>query len=393
MQHNDERKIYWYLDKSFCADAPPTDYGFYSRFFASGFAWYIFYHYLLFLGLAAVWVAIFRLVWDPTEFVDKYYSHVGVGLLSVVVGYIYYNWAGECTTRFERRATYYIEIVEKISNIAATIASVLPSSETLQRRVHAENASLHIRQHDVPREVETRAIVRDISTLLCALVVAVNSTFVCDARRLSHPARRCIVDLPLTPQLFAEMQHMAPDIEPAFQHEYRPRASSCCCGSLEHQRYAQVILMVILRRLNQLKHACALDASDLTSINFALETYRQHFDSAMAFSDVYMYRLYQSFFFAVLSLYFFIMPLLFWGSFDLWVLLVYPPTILLIGGVFIITRWLGDPFEGDSVYNRLDHERRKDETCRNMYHLFARYTRAPERVLSTPDTVLKLNFG
>jgi len=376
------RKLYWYLDIR-STEPAISDYGCWNQFFKSGFLLYLFKYYLAFLLLSFFWVAVFRLVYDPTELVQYYYSHTGVALLTVVIGYIYYNWAGECTARFERRATAYIELVESVYNMATTISWILPSHENLKKDFVTHRASENTVHMDMEERMTVEELIHDIRILLCGMVVSINYIFICDGRRLHSPAKKCLRDIPLTEQLYHEMVKISPPV--ASELHQRHSCSSDCSRSRDHQNYTKLILNVIQRRLNQLRNAKHIESADITSVHDSVRDFRKIFDPAMAFVDVYMYRMYQSYFFAVMSFYFTLLPLILWSSWNTMIIIVYPPTILIIGGLFIIMRWLGDPFEGDSVYNRLDHNHKKDEACREIYHLFMRYCPAPENIWNSSN--------
>jgi len=384
-ESDDPNKLFWYL-RGRHLHTRRVDFSPWGRYIKSGFVPYLFLAYLFFTLVAVLWIVIFKYIWNPTEFVNTYYSHIGVGLLTVVVGYIYYNWAGECTARFERTATYYHELTAKVWNIASTISGVLPKSIDLHKRVRTENASRKQPKFDESIEIDAKNIVQDIQILLCALESTIEHVFTCDPRHVSDPERKCLYDLALTQQLFREVADISPDIARAHRH-----APYACSGHYDQPEYADVLLLVIMRRLHQLKHTCLIDSADMTTIQFSISEYRTHFDSAMAFLYVYSYRMYQSFFFIVLSVYFLFIPLLQWESFDSRILIVYPPTVFIIAGVFIISRWLGNPFEGNSEHNHIDHRYKTREMCRRIYQLFARYCKAPEHILDE-SVVVQLEF-
>jgi hypothetical protein len=117
------------------------------------------------------------------------------------------------------------------------------------------------------------------------------------------------------------------------------------------------LLSMITHRLSALQNAMAITASAQSSVTDSdVKGLKGHLGFVWRDRVLRSYEYYKTYIVISLCLVFVFFPVFLWKPYGALIFVIYPMMMFILSGSVLISRWLGDPFEGDNVYVRFDYE-------------------------------------
>lgn len=315
------------------------------KFFTSGLLLYVMFWIFIFLLVATVWTALFetglvKVNDDSLRMYDAVYSIVGIS-----IGVLFWLWITQDMKQFGVKVAFYIKMLKAVDPMSQLLMDVIPKDKYMRdQKVSFTFACQQV-------ETGLQSIVHEMLILLVALMESTLFVFLNDPISMKHPHRHTTTDLHLTSVLLQELNEYCPhtemDISNAILKMYESRASDLASSGI----------------------LTGGNVSGIYKDNSAFRSLLTEIETHIYTQD---YHIYTNFIVASLFFVFLFFPYVLWFHFQLYTLFVYPAAMLVITGVGIISKWMGDPFEGTAGANAIDYENMYIKAARTVYFNFAR---------------------
>lgn len=300
----------------------------------------------IFEGVALFWYILFHFDVIPHD--HQNVSPTAFNLLGVVLGFIFALWAQSWLRRFSERADQYLHALGFIETMASHVATALKPKGSDSEEESARKQMISVRIMGSKPHTERVSMIRiihEIRVLLLVLARAVTYLFLNDPH-MGHPIYHSMEALSLPASLVVELQG-------------RSRVYSSHRGTLLNKELNVIhrILDMIDQRLSTLQDAGAITETAQSSINEKeIAKLREHLGFVWRHRVLRSYEYYRTYIVISLCIVFVFFPVFLWRPYGALIFVIYPMMMFILSGSVLISRWLGDPFEGDNVYTRFDYE-------------------------------------
>jgi hypothetical protein len=327
---------------------------------------YVFSWFCVFELVALGWGILFWTNVIPPN--HQIVSPMALNLMGIVLGFIFGLWAQSWLRRFTERGDQYLVALQLVESTATHIADVLhPNGSGDEEAVddqplpHWGGRERHGKSRlIVVKNPKTMTIIHELRILLMVLARAITYLFLFDPH-MATPQWHRLDALCLTPGLRAELMSRLNGHKSFDQQTLR-------FVELDVSKY---LLSMLQGRLAMLCHIGAITKSERVSINEkGIARIWTHLDSVWRHRVLRGYEYYRYYIAVSLIIVFLAFPAFLWHPYGNLMFVIYPIMMFILSGGILVSRWLGDPFEGDTAYTRFDFELYHSDTRRNIKQAF-----------------------